>query len=116
MDLCNTLVALRSPGIKTANMISNMLTECEVEEYQQSISYGITDNRDGISMQQQRRMHKPVLPSEVQSLNDLEAYIRVAGNFPITKTKLPLIKYKNIAKALVFRDVDIDTLEDQEQQ
>ena len=104
MDLCNTLVALRAPDRKTANMISDMLNEAEVEEFNESLSYGVTDNRDGVSINRTHHMHKVALPSEIQNLDDLEAYLRIPGNFPVTKIKLDYVDYEETNEPIVLRE------------
>lgn len=104
MDLCNTLVALRAPDRKTANMISDMLNEAEVEEFNESLSYGVTDNRDGVSINRNRHMQKVALPSEIQNLDDLEAYLRIPGNFPIAKIKFDYVDYEELNKPIILRE------------
>ena len=104
MDLCNTLVALRAPDRKTANMISDMLNEAEVEEFNESLSYGVTDNRDGVSINRNRHMQKVALPSEIQNLDDLEAYLRIPGNFPIAKIKFDYVDYEEPNEPIILRE------------
>lgn len=107
MDLCNTLVALRAPDRKTANMISDMLNEAEVEEFNESLSYGVTDNRDGVSINRNRHMQKVALPSEIQNLDDLEAYLRIPGNFPVAKIAFEYVNYEEKNEPIILRKGEI---------
>jgi len=55
--------------------------QAEVEEVREGISYGESAMRSGISISRQQSHNNIVNPSEVMRLNDLEAYIRVPGDF-----------------------------------
>jgi len=43
-----------------------------------------------------------VIPTEIQSLKDLEAYIKLPGNYPITKLKMD---YKNLLQRINAFDI-----------
>lgn len=57
--------------------------------------------RSGISISNQRYQKQIISPSEIMHLNDLEAFIRVPGNFPLTRIKLNYKTRENIANSFV---------------
>lgn len=108
----NTKIILRT--VNDADNISNLFNKSEYQENTESLSYGVTDNRDGVSISKQRNMQSIVLPSELQNLEDLEGYLRVPGNYPIAKVKLEYVKYDEPNDRLIPRDDDIDWLVEHE--
>lgn len=106
-NLCNTRVFFRDPSFETAQWASRELGENEIEESKENISYGESEMRSGISISNQRYQRQIISTSEIMHLNDLEAFIRLPGNLPLTKIKL---KYKNrskIASTMIPREVQI---------
>jgi len=93
-----------------AEDIANLFNKSEVEEYNENTSYGATKNRDGVSINKQRTLRNVVLPSELQTLDDLEAYFKVSGNYPLTKIKLKYTEYEEVNKGLIRREGEIDCL------
>lgn len=93
-----------------AEDIANLFNKSEVEEYTENTSYGATKNRDGVSINKQRTLRNVVLPSELQTLDDLEAYFKVSGNYPLTKIKLKYTEYEEPNKGLIRRKGEIDCL------
>ncbi|MBN9344503.1 MAG: hypothetical protein BGO76_04500 [Caedibacter sp. 38-128] len=45
--------------------------------------------RYGVSLNQQTHTKPIILPTGIQNLKDLEAYIKLPGNYSITKLKMP---------------------------
>ena len=93
-----------------AENIAHLFNQSEVQEKNESLSYGVTDNRDGVSISKQQHLRSLVLPSELQMLDDLEGYLRVPGRYPITKLKLDYVAYDEPNERLIPRDSDIDGL------
>lgn len=57
--------------------------------------------RSGISLSQQRYQKQIISASEIMHLNDLEAFIRLPGDFPVTKIKLSYKQREKIAESIV---------------
>lgn len=72
--------------------ISKMLGEHEIKEYQEGLSYGAHEVRDGVSLSQQTRQLPIVSPTDIQSLEKNTAFIRLPGPYPIVKVKVDLFK------------------------
>ena len=85
MGLLNTKILFRSPDDYTAKRLSAILGEQESSEIIEGLSYGAHHMRDGVSLSDQRRTRPAVSPSEIMTLDDLAAYIKLPGNFPIAK-------------------------------
>mgnify|MGYP001039031413 FL=1 len=89
LDLFNTFIFFRSTDPQTTSWISKVLGEKDETEIVENLSYGANTIRDGVSLNQQTHTKLIVIPTEIQNLEDLEAYIRLPGNYPITKLKMP---------------------------
>ncbi len=93
--LCRNRVILNTPDEDTATWCSNSLGKIELREVKESISFGANELRDGVSINKQDIQKNIVLPTEIMQLQNLNAYVKFAGDFPITKSSF---KYKNYAK------------------
>jgi type IV conjugative transfer system coupling protein TraD len=92
LDLFNTFIFFRSTDPQTTSWISRVLGEKDETEIVENLSYGANTIRDGVSLTQQTHTKPIVIPTEIQNLRDLEAYIKLPGDCPITKLKM---KYLN---------------------
>jgi type IV secretory pathway TraG/TraD family ATPase VirD4 len=71
----------------------------------EGFSYGANDIRDGVSLSQERRKTPVVMDTEFMNLYDLEAYLKLPGNFPVAKLKFTYKKREEIAESLVERAI-----------
>lgn len=110
-DLLNTSVYFRSPKSKVAKWVSEDLGEQVIEEIKESQSYGPDSVRDGNTIGTQRVIRKTVEAGSVMTLNDLECYLRLVGDYPITKIKNTYVDYPEVCEALVERTINFDALE-----
>lgn len=115
LDQFNTSLYFRTPRAETALWVSKELGESEIEEMSENISYGANTIRDGISLSK-HKVRKPAVPyTDIQKLEDLEAFLRVPGNFPITKVKFEIFKSNSIVNgyepAVINEDIFKDICE-----
>jgi|LakMenEpi03Aug12_release.lakeMendotaPanAssembly.Ray.scaffolds.fasta_scaffold03135_25 type IV conjugative transfer system coupling protein TraD len=98
-DLANTIMgntatkivfSERDPII--AEKISKSFGEQEIKEINEGISYGANEVRDGVSLSWQNRHRPLVSPTDIQSLEKHEAFLKLPGSWPATKIKLPIVK------------------------
>jgi type IV conjugative transfer system coupling protein TraD len=83
--LTGTKVIFRTPDSFTAKRMSEFLGEQEIIESSESISFGAHQMRDGVSLSDRKSM-KPLIPyTELMKIPNLEAYIQLPRDFPITK-------------------------------
>lgn len=87
-SLLNTRLFFRSPDGNTAKFVAIELGEQEVEEARESYSYGTSNLRDGISLGVQKNRKQIVEYSEIQILNNLQFYLRLMGNLPVTLVQI----------------------------
>ena len=104
-NLCNTRIFFRDPSFDTAQWASKELGEIETEEMKENISYSESAMRSGISISNQRYQKQIISASEIMGLNDLEAFVRLPGLFPLTKIKLSYMARGRISNPIVSRDV-----------
>ncbi len=93
IDLCSTKFLLRMASYDLAHQLSKALGERETSEIQEGISYGANEIRGGVSLSRITKERPTVSPTDLLSLEDLETFIKMPGNFPLTKIKL---KYQKI--------------------
>lgn len=108
--LCSTRLFLRLPEDGDAEPASRNIGSYELEEVSESISYGANTMRDGISVSRQTKEKRLVLPTEIQTLNDLNGYLRVKGDFPAAKVMLDYVQHPIIHDEFIPRVVDPDPL------
>ncbi len=90
---CATRVAFAEQDPEMAARISKTFGEKQEKEYQEGISYGAHEMRDGVNLSYQTRNSAVISATDIQSLEKLQAFVRLPGNLPITKVKL---KYKEV--------------------
>jgi type IV conjugative transfer system coupling protein TraD len=83
-SLINTRFMFRQPDAKIAKWSAENCGEKTTEEVRESISYGANTIRDGISINRSETTKPVVSYSEIMSLGDLQAYVRLPGKYPIT--------------------------------
>ncbi|WP_425667769.1 type IV conjugative transfer system coupling protein TraD (plasmid) [Vibrio tubiashii] len=103
-DLLNTRFYFRSPSNAMAEISSKDLGEQEIELSKEHISYGANQLRDGVSLSHETRTQRLVIPSELQSLDDLQCYLRVPGSSFITQLDLIYDQMRNIASPFIKRE------------
>lgn len=106
-DLLNTRLFFRSPSLEMAKVSSQDLGEQEIEEANEQYSYGSNEMRDGVSVgHQQAKIKQAVLATEIMDLEDLEFYLKNAGNIPLTKFQMKYRDVKNKNKPFIKRIIE----------
>jgi type IV conjugative transfer system coupling protein TraD len=85
---CMTRVVFNEGDMKIAKEISTVFGEIEYNEYNQSLSYGANDVRDGVNLSLNSKIRPIVNPSELSSLKPNHAFVKLPGDYPITRTEL----------------------------
>ncbi|MBT4922422.1 MAG: type IV secretion system DNA-binding domain-containing protein [Rickettsiales bacterium] len=98
---CRNRVIFATPDEETANWCSNSLGKVEVEEIKVGSSYGSHEMRDGVNLSTHTQIKNIVLPTQIMNLDNLQCYVRFAGNFPICECKISYEKYDNIASRFI---------------
>lgn len=88
LDLFNTKVFFRNTDPNTNQWICKVIGDVETTEPQESLSYGAHTMRDGVSLSYQTRMKPLVLPTEIAALTDLEAFVKLPGDYPVGRVRM----------------------------
>lgn len=100
LSQCNTKVIFQTDEPKAAKWNAELLGMEEVIKENESTQYGDKQNR-GINEQDKDRFI--VMPAEVQSLAPFTAYLKFAGNWPVTKIKTSYRDRRIVAPSTVER-------------
>jgi type IV conjugative transfer system coupling protein TraD len=84
---CATRIIFAEHDAETSEKIAKSLGENEIKEYQEGISYGAHEVRDGVTLSHQTKKKLLVDPTDIQSLKNNHAYVRLPGNLPICKIR-----------------------------
>jgi type IV secretory pathway TraG/TraD family ATPase VirD4 len=87
VNACGSCVSFAVADNDTAEMLSKKYGEYESIETYMTQSMGVQNNRDGLSMNQQKQKSALILPSEITSLKDLTCHVQFPG-YPVTKSVL----------------------------
>lgn len=99
----NTTVCFRTGSPESAVWAEHYFGCQEVLEMLEGVSYGANDMRDGVTLNQERRKSSVIISSEFRDLPNLEAYLKLPGNFPITKLTFEYAAQPDIADPFVAR-------------
>lgn len=106
--LCGNWVVFRSSEESNAEWISKNLYSQDVVEKNESTSFGSNSVRDGVNINETRQTRTLVTPTEIQSLPDGHAYLRIGRGFPISKIEQDYLNIDNIN--IGFSPIDDDDL------
>ncbi|MGK3125857.1 type IV conjugative transfer system coupling protein TraD [Candidatus Pantoea formicae] len=105
-DLLNTRVFYRAPSGSIADWVQKEIGEMRHKKFKDQYSYGIDIIRDGVQFSKDEINEFLVSYSDVQSLNDLECFITLPGEWPVVRMKLVWKPYRAIAEGRIPRDVE----------
>jgi len=110
-DLLNTTIYYRSSKQRVAEWASKDLGEQVINEVKESQSYGPDPVRDGNTFARQRVTRRTVESGTILNLDDLECFVRLIGNHPITRLHTPYIEREILAQnLLVQRPINWDAI------
>ena len=101
LDLFNTRFIFRVGDEETARSSSNLLGKQEIKEQEEQLSYGANTMRDGVNINTQERSKALVLSTEIMHLEDLSAFVKLQGHWPITKLNMSYKKVRNANKPFI---------------
>jgi len=109
----NSLYIFKVSEPKTAEYLSQALGDVEIEKYQTSSSLSLDESWDRVNIQTVEKNEKIVMPQEIQTLDDLNYYVKINNNF--SKSKLKLIKRYPITDAFIPINQEIVLKEDEDE-
>lgn len=106
-DLLNTRFFFRSPSSDMARLVASELGEEEIEESRENYSYGANSIRDGISLGNQRITRPIVAYPEILELKDLTCFLRLPGDYPVTKLSIELASRGAVTNGFIERQITL---------
>ena len=82
-----------------AEYASRSLGEEEIDETRESLSYGSNTMRDGVNINSTVKMQRLVLADELKNLEPNSCFVKLCGNYPITKLR---VKLQAPGRVLIF--------------
>lgn len=81
----------------TADNMSRRLGDSEQERQDETVS------DSGKSSSTRRTTSRLVLPSEIMTLPNLTAYLKLAGDYPVARVRIPVVPAREVCKPFVPR-------------
>lgn len=103
-EACSTWIIFRANGEETGEWASKGLGKKEVLETTEGISYGVTDLRDGVTLNRTKKPDTIVLSTEINGLPDLHGFLRLGRGYPVGRFVLTHRDYKEIAVDFIRRE------------
>lgn len=101
---CQTKLLLRVTDGGAAKLLAELMGQAEIDEKEETLSYGLSAQRDGVSVFAKRNMRDLVLTSEILTLPDMQGYLVVPGDYPIARVKYGYVPTPAIAAPLMERN------------
>lgn len=95
--LCSTFISMRAADSDTADWCSKMLGDQLIHEVSESISAGSGDNKDSVSIRDQRQVRKLVIAGELLNLPNLTGYVRMPS-VAVAKFKQEYRSFADVAE------------------
>jgi len=104
--LCGTWVIFRSSENSNADWLSKNLYKEDLIEPNENNSFGANEIRDGVSLNRTRHQRELVTATEIQSLQDLTAFLRIGRGFPIALVEQEYRKLDPVAEGFCTIEED----------
>jgi type IV conjugative transfer system coupling protein TraD len=102
---CQTKLLLRVTDGEAAKALANAIGQAELDEKEETLSIGIDDQRDGMSVFARRNLRDLVLSSEILRLPDMAGYLVTPGDYSIAKVSYDYVEYPQIVTPFIGREV-----------
>jgi type IV secretory pathway TraG/TraD family ATPase VirD4 len=110
---CQTKLLLRVTDGAAAKLLAELMGKAEMDEKEETLSYGLDSHRDGISVFARRALRDIVLTSEILTLPDMTGYLALPGDYPIATVAYDYLPVQKRAEAFLERDgygIDFDAI------
>lgn len=101
LNACGNSLTFAMEDKTDTDLFSQKLGQVEVWEQQENISLG--ESNDRVNVNQQRKIHQVVLPTEIMQLKDLTGYLKLS-NYGLTFVEFNYLKLPDIAKTMIMND------------
>lgn len=100
---CQTKLLLRVTDGTAAKLMSELMGQAEIDEKEESLSYGLSASRDGVSVFAKRNLRDIVLTSEILTLPDMQGFLSIPGDYPIGKVSYDYVPSHQRAEGFIER-------------
>jgi type IV conjugative transfer system coupling protein TraD len=101
---CQTKLLLRVTDGEAARLLAKLMGEAELDEKEETLSYGLNAQRDGVSVFARRNLRDIVLTSQILTLPDMTGYLTIPGDYPVARVAYEYERTESIAEGFVERD------------
>lgn len=101
---CQNKLLLRVTDGDAAKILAKLMGEVEIDEKEETLSYGLNSQRDGVSVYARRNLRDIVLSSQILTLPDMTGYLTVPGAYPVARVKYGYQPVQKIASGFVERE------------
>lgn len=101
---CQTKLLLRVTDGDAAKLLAKLMGEAELDEKEETLSYGLNSQRDGVSVFARRNLRDIVLTSQVLTLPDMTGYLTVPGDYPVARVSYQYEPTPAIAEDFIERE------------
>ncbi|NBV06293.1 MAG: hypothetical protein EBS06_03535 [Proteobacteria bacterium] len=105
-SLCRNKLFFAGADDETSDFCSQNLGHQEVEEVKEGISYGVSEIRDGVNLNTHKSIKRLVIASQIMFMKKLQAYIKFAGDFPISKISFKVKSREKISQKFIEKQID----------
>jgi type IV secretory pathway TraG/TraD family ATPase VirD4 len=104
VNACGSSVMFAVSDPKTAKYLIDKIGDTEISETEETLSMGVSNYRDGVSMTERRKRQRLIIDSELMNLPDLNAYVKVPNNPFIAITRFEIKDYPARITPFIIRD------------
>jgi len=108
---CRTWVVFRANEPTTAELMSAGFGKREFMEANEGISYGVSDMRDGVTLNANTVTKPLLLDADLIHLPDLTGYIRLGADVPAAKITVPHEVFPEVAPSFVEADMSVSSMD-----
>jgi type IV secretory pathway TraG/TraD family ATPase VirD4 len=104
VNACGSSVMFAVSDPRTAKYLIDKIGDTEILETEETLGMGVSNYRDGVSMTERRKRQRLIIDSELMTLPDLNAYVKVPNNPFITLTRFAIKDYPARTTTFIIRD------------
>lgn len=108
--LCRNRIILNTPDQDTARWCSDNLGKEEIRKVQESQSF--SSRKDSVNINAQELQRNIVLPTQLMQLDNLSAYVKFGGDFPVALSRFKYRNYPKVAES--YREREFASLKENE--
>jgi len=106
-NACGNSITFSVSDESTAEVLSKMYGEREIERTEENTSMGVVDFRDSEGESPKKMTDKIILPSEIMNLETFNFYLKLT-DVPVTKDSFTFREFKKRSPAFIWRETSVD--------